>query len=280
MRLASILAAVILAGFFLWFGYRNVEAETQDKAWDVVVIGDSIIGKERTDGTVDGYFEEYSGMTMLNGAFGGNCASVSVYADRYSSHEESLTLKSLAEALCYRDFGVQRADLVLNQVKVQYFDEVMEQLSGVDLRRTEIILIAFGTNDYLAGKMTDNPEDPYDVRTYGGALRYAVELFRKTYPDLEIILVAPPFCHIDGHDNCFEKDFGGETLDKYVETEKQIAAEYGVYMIDALHEFDLNEENYAEYMEGGGLHLNKEGRRMYARFLAESIQEFAERKSE
>lgn len=268
-----------MSGFLLLLGYRSVEAETEDRQWDVVVIGDSIIGKEREDGTVDGYFEEYSGMTMLNGAFGGNCASVGEHADRYSYNEESLSLKSLAEALCYRDFGVQRADLAASQMKIGYFDEVMEQISGGDLRQTEILLLAFGTNDYLSGKMLDNLEDPLDVTAYGGALRYAIKMLQETYPDLEIVLVTPPFCHIEECENCLVKDFGGGTLDQYAELEKEIAAEYGVYVIDALNDLDLDETNFKEYTEEGGLHLNKAGRQMYARFLAEEIQELTERKS-
>lgn len=268
-----------MSGFLLLLGYRSVEAETEDRQWDVVVIGDSIIGKEREDGTVDGYFEEYSGMTMLNGAFGGNCASVGEHADRYSYNEESLSLKSLTEALCYRDFGVQRADLAASQVKREYFDSVMEQLSGVDLRQTEILLLAFGTNDYMVGKQLDNQEDPLDVTTYGGVLRYAVEMLKETYPDLEIVLVTPPFFHINGRENCFEEDFGGGTLDQYAELEKEIAAEYGVYVIDALNDLGFDETNFEEYTEDS-LHLNKAGRQMYARFLAEEIQELTERKSE
>lgn len=76
-----------ICGLLLYFGYQSVESEIVDRSWDVVVTGDSIIGKERTDGPVNAYFEEYSGMTMLNGAFGGNCASVGENADRYSFHE-------------------------------------------------------------------------------------------------------------------------------------------------------------------------------------------------
>lgn len=269
----------MICGVLLAFGYQSVEAGIQDRAYDVVVTGDSIIGKERLDGPVDAYFTEYSGMTMLNGAFGGNSASVGREAFRYSFHEESLTLYRLSQALCYRDFGVQRADMAVSQTKIWYFDETLENLASADLSQTDYLMLSFGTNDYVNGKALEDPNDPYNETTYGGALRYAIELIRETYPDLGIVLVTPPYCHLSGMESGFEEDFGGGTLDQYVELEKQIGEEYGVYVIDAFRELGIDGTNYEEYMEGG-LHLNKAGRELYGRFLAEQMKRIAEERSE
>lgn len=273
-------AAFVICGFLLCFGYQSVESEIEDRPWDVVVTGDSIIGKEREDGAVDVYFEEYSGLTMVNGAFGGNCASVED-ADRYSYQGESITLPYLAEAICYRDFGVQWADLAANQTKVAYFEASLRNLAAVDFGQTKILMLSFGTNDYLSGKKPDDPENPFNIESYGGALRYSIELLKKTYPDLEIVLVTPLFCHITGQKNCLEEAFyGGETLDKYAEIEKDIAAEYGLNVIDVLDGLGVDESNYEQYTDGGGLHLNKAGREIYARFLAEKTAELLKEKSE
>lgn len=243
----------------------------------MIVTGDSIIGKERTDGTVDEYFEQYSGLTMANGAFGGNCASTRGDAGRYAHHEESITLPRLAEAICYRDFGAQWADLAASQKKIDYFKESMSRLAAADYGQAKALMLAFGTNDYLSGKALDDPENPFNTETYGGALRYAVELIQKTYPELEIILVTPMFCHIPGWGNCFEQTFyGGETLDKYAETEREIAAQYGLHVIDTLYGAGIDETNYEAYTDGGGLHLNKAGRERYARFLAEETKKLLE----
>lgn len=275
----SAAVAVLFCTFFLWSYYRSVEAGIEDRGWDVVVMGDSIIGKGRGDGSVDEYFEKYSGMTMVNGAFGGNCASVGEHADRYSYHEESINLYNLAKAACYRDFGVQWADLAASQTKVAYFEEALSELSAADLNQTRILLLAFGTNDYTTGRKLDDPDDPYNVKTYGGALRYAVELFQETYPDLKVVIVTPLFCHLSERENCFGEDFGGGTLDQYAEKEKEIAAEYGLDVIDVLEDVGINETNYEDYLEDG-MHLNEAGRELYARFLAEKIRQLSEEKSE
>ncbi len=258
-----------------------MDAGIKEEPQDVVATGDSIIGKERNDGTVEEYFEKYSGLTMVNGAFGGNCASVGENAGRYSYQSESITLPELAKAICCRDFSVQRADLAMSQTKIEYFDDSLKNLSEVDFNQTKVLMLAFGTNDYLSGKKTDDPADPYNVETYGGALRYGIELLEKTYPDLEIVLVTPLFCHISGWENCLEQSFyGGETLDKYVETEKKVAEQYGVYVIDVFYESGIDESNFEEYMEEGGLHLNREGREKYARFLAQKTTELLKEKNE
>lgn len=263
----------------LCFGYQSVEAGIEDRQWDVVVIGDSIIGFGQEDGGVGDCFEEYSGLTMVNGAFGGNSAGMGKNADRYSYNEESINLYNLAKAACYRDFGVQWADLAASRTKIGYFDGVLERLSAVDFYQTKILLLSFGANDYTTGIKPDDPDDPLNVKTYGGALRYTVEMFQETYPDVKIVFVTPLFNHLSGRENCFKEDFGGGTLDEYAKVEKEIAVEYGLDVIDILGELGVDESNYKDYLLDG-MHLNKEGRAVYARFLAEKIGQLLEEKSE
>lgn len=266
----SIAAAFVISGILLYFGYCNLEAETAKQSYDIVALGDSIIGKERDGSCIQARVEEYTDVSMLSGAFGGNLASRGEDADRFSQHEESLNLYAVAESLCQRDFGVQKADLAASQTKAWYFEDALKGLEGADLSRTDILLLEFGVNDYMAGKALDNPEDPYDIDTYGGALRYSIELFEETYPDLEIVLVTPAFCHVVDRGFCTEADFGGGTLEGYVEQEKAIAVQYGLRVVDVFHEFGMDETNVMELTEDG-MHLNPEGRNAYARFLVEEL---------
>lgn len=266
----SIAAAFVISGFLLYFGYNSLESETAQQPYRIVALGDSIIGKERDSSCVQARLEEYTGGSVLSGAFGGNLASRGEHSDSFSWHEESLNLYAVAEAVCQRDFGVQKADLAASQTKAWYFEDVLEGLEGADLGQTDILLLEFGVNDYMAGKALDNPEDPLDVNTYGGALRYSIELFEKTYPDLEIVLVTPAFCHVVDHGFCTEADFGGGTLEKYVEQEKKVAAQYGLRVIDVFYEFGMDETNVMDLTEDG-MHLSPEGRKDYAHFLSEKL---------
>lgn len=272
LKLFRMAVAFALSGYLFYLGYQNVEAETANQSFPIVALGDSIIGKERDGSAVHAYFEEYTGVPMLNAAFGGNLAGAGENADRYSHHEESLNLYALAEAICYRDFGVQKADMAASQIKGWYFWEALGGLESADLEQTDILLLEFGVNDYMMGKKLDNPEDALDVNTYGGALRYAIELFQKTYPDLDIVLVTPAFCHIVDYGMCTEVDFGGGTLDAYADLGKEIAAEYGLDVIDVFYKFGLDQTNVMVYTEDG-MHLSVEGRQMYAHFLQEQLRE-------
>ena len=60
--------------------------------------------------------------------------------------------------------------------------------------------------------------------------------------------------------------------------EKEIAAEYGLDVIDVFYEIGFDESNIMKYTRDG-MHLRSEGRPVYARFLADKIEELAERKS-
>ena len=51
-----------------------------------------------------------------------------------------------------------------------------------------------------------------------------------------------------------------------MEQEKEIAAQYGLRVIDVYHEFGMDETNVMDLTEDG-MHLSHEGREAYARFL-------------
>lgn len=280
-KLSGMAAACVISGCLLYFGYQRIEAETAgSRAWEIVALGDSIIGKEREGQAINAYFKEYTGISMLNAGFGGNLAGTGENTDRYSYHEESLNLYALAEAICFRDFGVQKADMAASETDAWYFEESLNGLAEADLGQSKILLLEFGVNDYMMGKALDNPENPQDIKTYGGALRYAIELFRENYPHLEIVLVTPAFCYIPGSGSCMEADFGGGTLNLYADLEKEIAAQYGLRVVDVFYKLGMDETNVSAYTEDG-VHLNNEGRQAYARFLREELTgKVSERMSE
>ncbi len=272
-NLICFFAACCIVAILLYFWFQSVDAEMTD-SYQVVALGDSIIGRERGESGIHAYVEELTGLTMYNGAFGGNCASAGEDAGRYSFHEESLNLYSLTESICDKDFRVQRADLAANQVKIDYFNEVLQGLRKIDFNKVDIVLLEFGLNDYAFGRKTDNPDDPYDVHTYGGALRYSIERLQGTYPELKLVLVTPSYFMISGKYYCTEKDYGGGTIDEYLELEKEIAEEYGLDFIDAFSECGIDKSNVLSYTEDS-THLNSEGRRIYGTFLAEKIKELS-----
>ena len=269
------LLPVVLAGglaLLIAFGiYRSIQEAAMD-SYQVVLLGDSIMGKERFDKRVDAVIQETAGMSVFNGAFGGTCTSAGNPDNRYDYHEESLNLCRLVDAICEKDLGVQLADLPNNQFQSWYFPEALKDFSKVDFNKVDVVLLEHGNNDYSGARALDNQKDPYDIYTFGGALRYSIRQLQAHYPDLKIILVTPNFCWIDGCEPCNVQDFGYGTMDAYVDLKLQIAEEFGLDVIDVYHEVGFDESNILSYTEDG-VHLNEAGREIYGTFVGEKLKE-------
>ena len=151
IKYIPVLAAGILAVCISFGIYRSIQESAMD-GYQVVLLGDSIMGKERCDKRVDGVIQETTGMSVYNGAFGGTCASAGNPQNSYDYHEESLNLCRLVDAICEKDFGVQLADLPNNQFQSWYFPEALENLSKVDFNKVDVVLLEHGNNDYSGGR--------------------------------------------------------------------------------------------------------------------------------
>jgi len=187
------LVAVIAAGCFVLSFFSSVNNRAA-KDYDIVLLGDSIAGKERLFTTVDSRISEITGKTIYNGAFGGSCASTANYDMRYDYHEDSLNLCRFIDAICQQDLGIQLSDLPNNQFQSWYFPESLKEMETIDYEKVDVFVLQHGTNDYSGGRPLDNQDNPKDIYTYGGALRYSIERLQETYPDAEIVLVTPAFC--------------------------------------------------------------------------------------
>ena len=265
---AALLAAVIACGILYQSAHPYVKKDVAMP--NVVILGDSIMGKERYVTTVDSVIANVTGLSVFNGAFGGTTASSNNTQNRYSYHEDSLNLSRLQDAIVHQDFGVQMADLQDNPFQADYFQQTMKKLSQINFSKVDVLLIEHGTNDYSSKRPLDNADDPMDAGTYAGALRLTISNLQKTYPNLKIILVTPTFCWISGYEDCTRQDFGYGTMDKFVEREQEIAAQYGLDVIDAYHNTGFQADNIAEYTEDG-IHLNEAGREKYGTYLGEQL---------
>jgi len=265
----SAIVVVLLVGIAV----TGVEKEG-DAKYRIVCLGDSIIGNERDETSVTSVMESMLGEPVANGAFGGTCASLSNTEYRSTFYEDSLNLAMIADAIAYDDFSVQLYDIASNNFKLDYFQPALVELSNVDFENVEIIFIEHGINDYSAGRMIDNPDNPLDVYTYAGALRYSIEKIKSAYPDVRIILVTPLYCYfqVNGERGLDSEtsDFGQGPLVNYVEAELRVAKEYGISVIDNFHNLGINSYNIDEYAIDG-IHLNEKGRKLLANALAEYV---------
>ncbi len=247
-----------------------------DKKVDIVVLGDSIMGNLLYPTHSLDIVSEKTGKSVFNGAFGGTCMA---YKQRENVMLEpaAWSMIELAEAICYGDFGLQKAALShayqyknINHLVPDYYVKRMEDLSQIDFSEVEILIIEHGTNDYNTGTPLDNAENFYDKGTFGGALRSGLKLFQEKYPHLRIVLMSPVYCEVEGQGKCYEVSCGGGTLDEYVEKEKEIAEEFGIDFLDAYHQSGIWEENAKTYLFDG-IHPSEEGQALLGEFIAEYL---------
>lgn len=245
-----------------------------DATYDIVCLGDSNFGNNQDETGIVALLSEKIGKTALNGAFGG-----SMMTNRQgmkTEYQSALSMYNLAIAICNRNFGVQKAaiDTIARRDNLGYFEQTLEKLSKVDFEKVEILVIEHGINDYMLGTPIKNGIELYDTSTYIGTIRSVVEMLRKEYPNLRIILITPAYCAplmADGQLHyCDKYTYGGGYLEDYVNAELEVARELGVEIVDIYHGMGMNSENCHTYLEDS-LHLNEYGRKIAADMIANCI---------
>lgn len=267
--IAAIIAIVLLFACFLPWIYRH---KGQNDKYDVVVFGDSIVTEVYSHNCLGMQLEEMSGRKVLTASFGGTTMadpnSDGDAGDQYSF----LSMSRLSEALRLRDFSFTYMSTFPNAVfNIVHFTYYCKKLLTVDWDNVSYIIIEHGTNDYSSGIQVDNPDNPYDVKTFGGALRHSIENIRKGAPNATIILLTPIYNRTAYPEDCYTYDFGGGLLEDYVEKELEIAKEMNVVVVDNFHDSGINAENFDLYAFDN-LHINDEGSTVLAERLYECIQ--------
>lgn len=249
--------------------------ENHKTAYDMVCFGDSILGEERGETSITALLEERLNLSVFNGALGGTSMSCRSERDRASDPSDCISMAKLSEAIALDDYYVQNAGIT-RCASMEYFPETVYGYQKIDFDRVKILIIEHGLNDYLSGVELDNPQEPYDVFTFGGALRTTLQNLKESYPDLRIILVTPTYCWIiDQEKSCNEVSYGGGVLEEYVNLELEIAAQFCVETVDCFHGSGIGgtgEFREWERWTRDGVHLNEDGRRLAAEFIAEFME--------
>lgn len=151
-------------------------------------------------------------------------------------------------------------------------EEAMEE--NIDFSRTDYFVIGYGLHDFLRGVPQSNKDQYYDLTTYAGAYRYAVDTIRELAPDATIILCSPGYAQffedgiMTGDGNTLNQ--GNGTLFDYKGTCEYIAGEKQTEFMNAYEELGINGYTAEDYLEDG-VHLTAAGRQLYADLLSRII---------
>lgn len=252
----AVLCFAVLAGatFFK-------KEEEEKKEFEMVVLGDSIMGQIRDETAIPYMVGKALDMTVYNGALGGTCMGrleESVYPD---DTKDVLSFASLSKSIVSGDFTTQML-LNLEENGTQHFPDVLWEISQIDFSEVEVLLVCYGVNDYHAGeKIYPEDENPYDENTYVGALCSGVRTLQSAYPELKIVLVTPTYTwYPELGLTCEEYILGDNTLEDYVNATIYTAEKLGLEIVDAYHIYSHDTwEKWMKYTVDG-LHPNKKGR--------------------
>lgn len=270
--------AVFVAAFMLVVALIVSKKKNGEEEYDVVFFGDSVIACEYAPWSVPEIMnttdDTYS---VLNAAFGGLTMSTIRDIKANGDTSDLFSMLALSKALKENDFSLQVLGAQQNNPgATEGWYEVSRSLSRTDWHKVKYILIEQCANDYLQGKPVDNPDNPYDENTFGGALRTVIKNVREGVPNAKIVIATPIYMNPLGlKGDCYTADYGGGILPDYVNKELEIATHFDCLVIDNFSELNINADNYEQYIPGG-LHGNEIGNALIAENILRHLKEFDE----
>lgn len=247
------------------------EGYADDGVTTILCLGDDPFSLDRGEGGLSEQIARKTGAAVYNGAFTGTtmAAQFASYNDGYIL--DAFSFSYVAKSLAGGDF-----DLMKTAATYSYdesFAQNTQMLSELDMNTVDLICIMYDGSDYINKRPCDDPNAPYDIVTYTGALRAGVKAIQEAYPHIRIVVMSHTFCHSINEEGNFENgdraDLGHGTLSHYLQKERDATLDVGVSFIDNFYG-SVNEDNYLDYMTDY-IHFNDEGRELLARRFVESI---------
>jgi len=232
----------------------------------ITFLGDSILDSFRDETGICSLIAQKLDANVYNLAIGGTCASVS----RNDTWEDERFGDVCGLGVTKALVGRISVDVLQNCTAASIIRDNME-----DFKNTDIFIVEYGINDFLAGRMRvnlDNLNDPY---TYEGGLRMMIYDLQALNPNAAIVLCQTSYIELyrDNGEyvgNTYTLDNGPGSARDYNDTMESVANALGTYL------FRHEEQGIDSYNVNDtvldGIHLNENGRAIYAENLAIYLQ--------
>lgn len=253
--------ASLVAAFYYVPKYTFTHRETVYPVTDnvcVVLMGDSNVAIPHFDGTMESKIGQFTGYEVYNIAMGGTTASK---LDRTNEQDKLydrcclynlVNLPITGEVEMYLDNPTMITNVYADAV------ERITKASIIDFNQVDYVVLTYGTNDYFTGVPATNEDDPYDIYSYAGAMRFSIEKLHKHYPDIKFLVTTPTYCYVTENGKNIpgiQYDCGGGTLQDYIDVCMELSEEYDyVSAVDTYKKIDVNENNFLDYMSDN-LHI-------------------------
>lgn len=222
--------------------------------YDIVFLGDSIIGNYTDSMSVPEVVKTLTGAGVYNCGYGGRSAAL--------GKKDDLSMDMIAQAIIEEDIKGIPAD-------TQVYAGLEAFFKREETDKKLMFVINYGLNDFFNGYPVQG-SDAYDHYSYTGALRAGVTALKKAYPEAEILLMTPNFTVYYDYGEAVQSAKGG-TLKEYAEAVISLGEELDVKVLDNFHELPINRDNFEEYLSDG-CHLNERGRFLLGSRISEQIK--------
>lgn len=220
--------------------------------WDIVFMGDSIIGNYTGSLSIPGVVNGLSGASVYNCAEGGVSAA-----------------EPKPGAMCFPKMAADFVNGSTDEPENNFGQGLQAYLSADHEGKQLLFVINFGLNDYFGGYPTENAADAYDTGTYAGALRTGIQKLQEAFPDALYLLIGPgKISYFNGGADIMDET-GGQLTD-YCRISMALAQEQNLPYLDLYNDFP--QEDISLYdIWADGCHYNEYGRYLAGIKIIDSI---------
>lgn len=237
----------------------------------ILCLGNAPFSDDRGDGGLAARIAAKTDSVVYNCAFPGS--AVACKNAEYSSDypQDQFNFYYVVECLRNQDYSAIRSWAEADQDS-NFINAVID-MEAVDMSKVDMIIIMYDSTDYNIMSPSDNPDNPYDITAYTGAMTTAIQNIQNTWPYIRIFVMSPTYAeYMDENGNITSgtvTDLGNGDLVHYFTKEVDVAMDCGVSFIDNYYG-TINEDNYQTYMRDY-MHYNDEGREVLAERIADII---------
>lgn len=258
---------------------KEKDNEKPNKEYNIVMLGDSIIGNYNGNDSVPAFLAEYSGANCFNCAFGGSTMG----ADTTAPHPyiEAFNGFKIVNAIVTNDYSEQEQaiaqDTSFSELK-NYFQSHINTLKAMDWNAVDVVTMSFGTNDWGTRVVLENVDNDHDTNSFIGAYRTAIETLLTKYPHIKIVIASPIWRGIVTTSGVLDNDTDTDKctreylIEDYREKAKEVAEQYHAVWIDAHQNLCFNRFTWKNYFPlTDATHPNATGRKAIAKLYAEHL---------
>ncbi len=246
-----------------------------DGKTSIVFLGDDVLanytGADGIPAQVSSLMGSSNPTEVYNCGFQNITASASNSFWDDSHPEDAFSLYWVTKSITLSDYTL--LNNVVDQVDPAY-KKTIQTLEDIDFNTIDAIVIMYGTNDYVKGKMITDPADPVNTAAFTGALNSSIALIKEAYPHIRIIVLSPTYCEVEHEGKLQGGDIantGYGILADYMVAEKAICVESNVTFLDNYYGVDINSDTADKYLEKNRVAPNAAGRKLIAQRIVDLL---------